>query len=325
MTTTLDTVNRLIEGNGSVGQKLLQADFNVNALRTNDVLRKEDWVLFDNKVIEVARKRLVAVGDLMSQGLSMALPNALGVTQIQWETVTDLQDAIISMSGISQGGADRPEYALNYLPVPITHKDFTISARNLAASRKHGTPLDVTQVGLATRIVAEKIETTLFNGSNVAQSANKIYGYTTHPNRNTGSVTASWVTATGTQILTDVLAMMGALANDNMYGPYMIYVPVAVYTHMGDDLKANSDKSIIERIKSIPGIIDIKPSKDLTGTNVIMVQMTDDVVDIIDGIQPTMVMWESNGGMLFHFKVLGIIVPRIKVDATNQCGIAHYS
>jgi len=324
MTTTLDNVNSLTSG-GSVGQKLLDGGFNVNALRTNDILRKDEWVSFDTKVIEVARKRLVAVGDLMSQGLSMALPNALGVTQIQWETITDLQDAIISMSGISQAGADRPEFALNYLPVPITHKDFTISARALEASRKFGTPLDTTQVELSTRIVSEKIESTLFLGSNVAQSANKIYGYTTHPNRNTGSVTASWLTATGTQILTDVLAMMGALAADNMYGPYMLYVPVATYTHMGDDLKANSDKSIIERIKAIPGIIDVKPSKDLTTTNVVMVQMTSDVVDIIDGIQPTMVMWESNGGLLFNFKVLGIIVPRIKVDATTQCGIAHYS
>jgi len=310
---------------GGVAQRLLATNFNVNALRTQDVLRKNEWISFDQKVVEVARRRLVAVGDLMAAGLTYDVPNALGVTKVEWETISDLGDATISMSGISQGQNDRPDFQLQSVPLPIIHKDFQISIRGLEASRNLGMPLDTTQAELASRIVAERIETMLFAGSNVAGTTNKIFGYTTQTNRNTGSVTATWVTATGEQILTDLLAMINRANVDNMFGPYMLYVPIAVYSKMGNDFKANSDKSILSRLKELPQIIDIKPTVDLAGTNVILVQLTSDVVDMIDGIQPTMVMWESHGGMLLNFKVLAVMVPRVKSDRETQSGIVHYS
>jgi hypothetical protein len=53
--------------------------------------------------------------------------------------------------------------------------------------------------------------------------------------------------------------------------------------------------------------------------------MSRDTVDVIDGLQPTPVMWESHGGMMMHFKVLSIMVPRLKSDFNGNCGIAHFS
>lgn len=320
------TANGLnVAGSGAVAQRLLKSNFNVESLRTQDVLQNREWIQFDNKVVEVARKRLIAVGDLVSAGLTYDVPNALGVTKLEWERSTDLTDAIVSMSGITAGQADRIEFDLQSIPLPIVHKDFHINIRALESSRRQGLPLDTMQAELAARIVSERIETMLFNGSNVAGTSNKIFGYTTQTNRNTGSVTASWLTATGEQILTDALAMVDKLVADNMYGPYVLYVPNAVYVKLGADFKANSDKSVLTRLKEIPGLINIRPAPDLTGTVVVMVQLSSDVVDMIDGIQPTLVQWESQGGMMINFKVIAIMVPRVKADKASQSGIAHYS
>lgn len=110
-----------------------------------------------------------------------------------------------------------------------------------------------------------------------------------------------------------------------MYGPFQMYVPSAVFTHMGDDFKANSDRTIMERLLAIPGISGIKETKDLTASNILLVQMTSDVVDMVDGMQPTTVEWESEGGMITNFKVMAIMVPRLKFDYVNQSGIVHYS
>lgn len=316
---------------GGVAAKLLSGNFSVNALRTQDVLRKDEWKMYDTKVIEIARQRLVATGDLIGRGLSLSIPNALGVTKVEWETMSELGDAIISMHGLTQGQNDRVEYTLNSMPLPIVHKDFHINVRALEASRTTGMPLDTTQAELAARIVSEKIESLIFLGSSVAGTGNSIAGLTTESNRNTGSVTtAAWSTqaastTTAYTIITDVLAMIDKAIADNMFGPYMLYVPTGTYVALGNDFKANGDKTILQRIKDIPGILDVRPTNNLTGANVVLVQMTADVIDMVDGIQPTVVMWESHGGMLLNFKVLAIMVPRVRSTRSGQSGVVHYS
>lgn len=326
----VDIIN-VNKSGGTVGmsvlaQRLMENNFNVNALRTNDVLRKDEWLKFDEKVIEVARERLVAVNDLMSRGLSYALPNALGVTKIEWEQVSDFGSAEISMGGLTQGQNERITFDLVGMPIPIVHKEFQINIRQLEASRKLGQSLDTTQAMLASRIVSERIEALVFNGSNIAGSSFKIQGLTTATNRTTGSTTVDWNVATGAQIIFDILAMIGDAESNQMFGPFVLYVSKASYTHMGDDYKANSDITILERIKKIPGIAAIIPTSNITDNGVaILVQVTSDVIDMIDGIQPTMVMWESQGGFLINFKVLAIMVPRIKDTMTDQSGIVHYS
>jgi len=315
-----------VNASGGVAERLLASGFNVEALRTNDVLRNREWIQFDQAVVNVARERLVGIADLMARGLTYDLPNALGVTKVEWEKVSDLTDAQVSMNGVSKAQNDRLDVGMNSVPIPIVHKDFQIGIRALHAYRQFGTPLDVTQAQVATRIVAEKLESILFNGVTIGNVNNAIYGYTNAPNRITGNTTADWNTATGDQIIGDVLAMIGAAAAKNMYGPFMIYCSVGSFVHLGADFKTSSDKSIISRLKEIPGIIDIKPTSKITDPGVVlMVQMTADVVDIIDGIQPTVVWWESQGGMLQNFKVMAIMVPRVKSDYAAQSGIVHYS
>lgn len=310
---------------GSIAEKLLKSNFNVNALRTQDVLRKDEWVSFDEAIIEVARSRLIGVQDLIDRGLTHFVPNAMGKTKLEWERVSDMQPAEISMGGVTQGQNDRPLFDLKAIPLPIIHRDFSINIRALEASRDKGESLDTTSAKLAVRLVSEKIEDLLFNGSNIAGTSFTIPGYTTAANRNTGSVTASWLTTTGANIVGDTLDMIDDAKGDNMYGPYILYVPTAVHTAMQDDYKAESDKTILQRVKEIDSISDVRPTNDLTASNILLVQMTSDVVDMIDGIQPTAVQWESNGGFTTNFKVLAIMVPRIRDDYTDQSGIVHYS
>lgn len=318
----------LVQGgvaSGSIADRLLATNFNINALRPQTTLRRDEWIHFDNAVTEVARERLNGISDLVSAGLTFNLPNAMGKTSIEWEKVSDMEGAEVSMAGVTQGQNDRIDYANDSMPVPIVHKEFQLNIRALAASRNLGDALDTTQAAYASRKVSEKLEDMLFLGSTILGSSNPIYGYTTAPQRNTGSVTATWTTATGAQILADTLAMIALANNDQMYGPFIIYVPLAVFANMSNDYKAESDKTILQRIEELPNISSVRVAERLTGTNIIMAQMTRDVVELVDGIQPTMVQWESQGGFVQHFKVLAIMPPRFKTTYTNQSGIVHYS
>jgi uncharacterized linocin/CFP29 family protein len=310
---------------GSAAQRLMASGFDPSALRTNGTLQKDEWILLDTEVVDIARKNLVITMDLMSRGLTFSLPNALGTTRLEWEKVSDMEGAIITMSGLSQSQNDRIVYDLDGMPIPIIHKDFNINLRALAASRKRGEALDVTQARIASRKVSETIETLIFDGATVLGANNPIYGLRTAPYRNTGSLSESWATADGTSIINDAISMAQMLVDDNMYGPYVVYIGTNVALRFAEDYKTDSDKTIMNRLMELPTIADVKWSKDLPANEVIMVQMTSDVIELVDGMQPTTVEWETHGGFVVNFKVMAIIIPRIRNDFLNQSGIAHFS
>jgi uncharacterized linocin/CFP29 family protein len=337
---SIDAVASLGDGRtlagGSVAQRLLASDFDIDALRpcaelssqglaVNGTLLKDEWILMDNAVQNIARERLPIVTDLIQRGLVMQLPNALGITSLEWERVkNDLLDAEVTMSGLPEATKDRQEFELINMPIPLFHKEFYLNLRHVSAARRNGRNPDTSHAEVATRKIAERIETVMFNGLTVGGQT--IYGLITEPNRNTGSVTASWATATGEQILSDLLAMKDEAANSNNFeGPYMLYVPKTVGNRLDEDFKANSDKTIRQRLLEVEDISGIMSTSRLTGTNVVLAQTTSDVLQVIDGIQPTMVEWESHGGFQMNYKIFAIMLPRVRSDGLNQSGIVHYS
>lgn len=314
-----------LSASGPVAMRLLESGFNVNALRTNDVLRKDEWKQYDQALIEVARDRLPLVNLLVSRGLTYNIPNGLGTTILEWETVSDMEPAEVSLAGVTRGTQDTLDFTLQSMPLPIIHKDFTLNIRKLEASRRTGQPLDMAQLELATRLVAEKTESMVIAGHTLQIGTSTIKGLATEANRNTGSVTANWASATGAQIVGDVLTAIAALQNDNMYGPYSILVPYDAYRNMYNDFKTESDKTIAQRVMEIPGITEIVPSQNMPAGEVIFVQLSRDVIDEVIGMQPTVVQWESMGGLQVHFKVMSIMVPRVRSTYTGQSGIMHLS
>lgn len=314
-------------GSGPVAERLLAADFNINALRTNAVLRKDEWLQMDETLIEIGRKRLVAVGELMSRGLQHPISNGLGTTILEWEQVSDMDPANVSMSGITEGERDTLEFTLQNMPLPIIHKDFNINIRKLEASRSTGQSLDMAQTAMASILVNEQIESMVFLGHATREGTAQIFGLTTEPNRNTGSVTADWDAGatTGQNKLDDVLSMIDALQIDHMYGPYGMFVPNTAHLELQDDFKANSDKTQMQRLLEVTGLEFIKASTDVPAGAVIMFQLTKDVIDEVVGMQPTIVQWETHGGMTVNFKVMAIMIPRVRSTVTNQSGVAHFS
>jgi uncharacterized linocin/CFP29 family protein len=308
-------------------QRFLASNGDINQFRSMSVLREDDWREFDSVVTNVARDRFSLVTDLMSRGLTRGLTNPLAVTQLSWDRVSEMNDAQVDMTVEAPDVKDRVLFAQDSMPLPIIHKGFSLNLRTLLASRRQGTGVDTLQVERATRKVVEKIESLFIGTSTYATGiAGSIYGLTTHPQRNTDSVTASWATATATQIVGDVLKMIKALEADNMYGPYGLYVPKAALQNMRNDYGTAGDiRTILQRVLEIPEIAYVKSNMFLTGNNVVMVNLTRDVIDVIDGFQPRLIEWQTQGDMVTEFRVMAMILPRIKRDYDNQSGIAHFS
>lgn len=300
-------------------------------LRTNDTLRKDEWLAFDTALVQEAVIRLVGVADLIGQGLTIPVANALGKMMLGYEKVTDMDPAVTSLDGLAQTTNDVQEFDFNQIPLPITHKDFFINLRTLAASREKGEPLDTTQVATAGRVVAEKAEKMLFQGGKTFGGL-PIYGYTTFPDRIT-SVNFDggndWATATttkaGSSFLKDVTAALTAAAAKRQYGPFMIYVPTDAGVNIENDYNAGTAnaQTIRQRIESIQQIKGVKVADQLPSGSVVFVQMTSDNVVWVQGEDLQTVQWDEYGGFEINFKAFQIAVPLIRSDADGRSGIVH--
>jgi uncharacterized linocin/CFP29 family protein len=298
-------------------------------------LRRDEWKELDRALYDIKRQRLGAVDDVRAAGLTYRLGNPMGTTVLEWHDVGDALTAVISMDAATRGNNDRVTFQHNYLPIPIIHVDYEINLRELETSRNMGNPFDTTLAERAARKILEQEEdmllgvgTTFSYGTADSRSRNSIYGYLTHPDRNTVNLSIPWnasaMTAAG--ILQDVLEMKQSMINSYFDGPYQIYIPTAYETVLDDDYDTQTPGTTIrERLLKIAGIKGIKVLNKLTADNVLMVQMTSDVVRLVEGFDLQNVEWKTEGGMLSHYKVMSIVVPQIRSDRNGKCGIVHLS
>lgn len=286
-------------------------------------LRKDEWVEYDKTVIKTVRDRLVGVNDLVQRGLTYTIGNGMGTTVLQYEDMNDPGTAHVSMDGATRGENDRPEYVMNYLPLPITHSDFQLNARVLAASRNGSMPLDTTNSESAARRVAEKLEDMLFTATTFTYGGGTIYSYLNHPHINPVTLGTHWDSSSksGANILTDVEGMMEASIEAGFYGPWVLYVPKGYQVVLGQDYTTGYPKTIRQRLLELENLEAIKIADRLTAHKVVLVQMTADVVRMVIGMGITPVEWETEGGMIIRMKVMTIQVPQIRSDQNGNCGV----
>lgn len=290
-------------------------------------LRKDDWKLLDDAIVKAAQERLRLVNDLRAAGLTFTIPQGMGKTVLETETQSNINDAVISMDGMREGEGDRPEFEITNLPLPITHKDFQFSARQILTSRSGGSPLDTTMAELAGRKVAESIEKlALGRLATYTYGGGTVYGLVNFASRMTRTISdptaAGW---TGEDLLNDVLQMRQQSVNAFHYGPWNLYVAPSWDVYLDQDYKSDTDKTTRERIASVNGVQNIITLDFLQDYDVVLVQLTSDVIRMVIGMDITTLQWESKGGLQKNFKVMTIMVPQLRADFNSRTGIVHGS
>jgi hypothetical protein len=289
-------------------------------------LRKDEWKQMDEAIVKAAQKELNAWSDLRSMVPAYTIANGMGKTILETERESDVTDAAVSMDGLARDTADRVETDLVNLPLPITHKGFNYSLRQVMASRNSGQALDVSNGQLAARKVAESIEKMYLGElSSYKFGGGTVAGLTNFASRNTVTLTAP-TSSNHATTLNEVLDMRAAAYADNHYGPFMLYASPGWDQYLDEDYSASKgDNTLRERLRKVQGIIDVKTSRFLSDTTLLLVQMTPDVVRAVSGMEITTVQWDSMGGMQQNFKVMAIQVPQLRADFDGNCGIVHGS
>jgi len=297
--------------------------FNAKKLRNNNsLLTKDEWIQLDNTIVDVARIRLRAVGDLQSRGYQMTM-DGMSNPILQWQTMSRTQGVDVSMDPRVIGNNSAVNFGLEQLPLPVIHTDYSIPWRQLQISRSGGAPLDTTIAAQKTQDVSEKVEDILVNGlDGYTYGGATIYGYMDTPNSAAVSLTAWYAASDGTGIVSDLLKMKQALIDKKKYGPYLVYIPTAAETIFDGDYRSGYSQTTRARVDQIQEIEEVRVLDTLDSDKVIMVQLSPGNVEIINGLQMTNINWDTKGGQELNFKIMTIMIPRFLSDQDGNLGVA---
>lgn len=291
----------------------------INQLRNNSLLRTDEQQELDRLIVDIARQPIGVFSDLQKRGLIQR--TGIGTMVSVWQQASDMNDATVNMSLASRGRKDRVEFSAAGVPVPVIMAEFSIEERELAASRAGFGGLDLTHVDTATRKVLEKIEDMVCNGSTVKLNSYTLPGLTNHTNRNSGNG-ADWGTVGN--IETNVKTMLAAEQADAYFGPFVLYLNHVQFLEMHAQVGTTNDRTALERVKMLPGIIDVVPTSKITAGQCALVQVTRDVIDVVVAQDIIAVPWQTEPGIQ-NWKVMAILAPRVKADQDGKSGIYHMS
>lgn len=301
----------------------------VDSMRMLTPMPDEAQRLIDTAVTKVGLQRLRVVADVMAAGLIFDVPDWLGTMELYWESQSRAGGAKRTMSPGTRGERQNIDRLGQRLPVFATVDDFSFNIRLLKAWQRYGTPLDTTMISESTRNCHEAIEDQAINGaSEVSIGGYTVPGLLNAPHAATFTYVSneSWTNANhdGQDILTDVKAGVTALVANNRYGPYHLWIPTDYGIKLSDDFKANGDKSILARLKELEfeGPLTISVADKLPADRTVLVQMTDDVLDVVRGQEPVAISWSDGPKWEFSWAVLSCMILRVKSDYDENSGIA---
>ena len=299
----------------------------------NGALRHEDFLVIQDKVLEVRRRKLNGIADLMAAGLSFGVD--IGEQLVGFENINEFQEAEQEMNPDGTYQNNDTSFGVAYVPNPITHQSFSVPWRQKGFDYKRS--LGMTE---AIRQVSEKLEDMLFNGNtsivaNFNGANQPLYGYTTHPDRGTGTI-SDWTLTTAAGLAAIVpetveqvglmFSAQGGVSNDSV----VMYVANDIWTNLQNDYKvestdtAGSGMMVVERIKKIAQIKDVKPAEKLAAGQVMLVEMEERTIQLAIASDVIAVPHQETSPMMPQvMTIYAAMVPQIKSDSNNNTGIRH--
>ena len=297
-----------------------------NALHTNSTtLRHEDFLVIQEMITEVRRRKLNGITDLQEAGLTF--PVSIGDQIVGTENINEFTDAEQDQNPNSYDNDDTV-FAETYVPNPITHKTFGVPWRQQGFSYKTSSGLRESM-----RKVAERLEETLFNGNanikvSFGGSLQSIYGYTTHPNRGTATISDWSNIANNDAIVNEVIANIGTMFAEQggvEMNSVVLYFPKNFKEAMDRDYSTlKGDLTVAERIMKIPEMKAVKFAEKLADSNVVYVEMSDRTVQLAVASDIVAVPHVKTNPMATQpITTYAAMVQIIKADSAGNTGILH--
>lgn len=296
------------------------------AVRVNNdsILPYEAWRLIDGTMVETARPKMRVTADMIAAGLVENI-DAMSLTTLTYRTMTESGSARIVMDPAVHGERDRPKFGQRSMPVPFIEAEWSFNLREMNIAKRGGQPLDLTQIKTATRIVMETVEDLVLGTSATPFSYNGLTlpGILNFPYALAKVMTlptaVGWTPAT---LYNEINEMRQQSIDNNYDGPWVAYFSSGWDIYLNKKYSsAYQSGTLRQEILALDGISGVRVLRRLSGYKVVLIQMTSDVFQLINGLPLRAIQWGSPDGWIVHGKIITSILPQPRYDAANQTGI----
>jgi uncharacterized linocin/CFP29 family protein len=303
-----------------------QGKLDIAQMRTNSTLPTDAYKFYDDKLVKVAKQELRIVQDCVEAGLVDNSLN-LGDTIVSYDKLADMSDAEASMDGITRSQNGALTFNQAGVPVPVYRKDFELDQRRIQAVLNRGSmSLPSTGLELATRKVAEKINSVCWDGFGKTVDGMSLKGLRNASGVNAVSATASWGGGSETP-LSDIESMIQAIQADG-YGftenSCVLYVSPDNWAFIDEDYStAKGEKTYKQRFESYSPIRKVELGSGLSDGECILVEMRSDVLELKVAQDITFYELPQVDPMLSQFSVIGSMALIVKSDYKGKSGVAY--
>ena len=290
----------------------------------NGTLRHEDFMVIQDRIVEVRRRSLNGISDLKSAGLSFGV--SIGEQLVGFENINEFQEANQEMNPNSYDNNDMT-FSESFVPNPITHQSFSVPWRQQGFDYKRS--LGMTE---SVRQVAEKLEDTLFNGNakiavNFQGTNYPIYGYTNHPDRGQGTISDWTLEANVEKIVPEMVDQIGRMWSDQGgvgNKSVVVYVSNDIWNIFQKDYKPTVVGTIMNRVMQIAQIKDVKPAEKLGSKQVMLVEMEARTIELAQASDIITIPHQKTNPMAPQvMTTYAAMIHQIKVDSNGNTGIRH--
>ena len=259
----------------------------------NATLRKDEFEIVDETVTTELRDRMTVFSRFRELGLIQVV--GIGDIERVTERLNGFSEAQIVFDAEAEIETDAANYENDRRAVPMIAHGFGFGMRQLASSEKRGANLQVDQVGLAARAVADKFEDLITNGlASGGPSGGGVPGLTTAANAIDVSLGTPWDESGATPV-DDVTSMLAAAYARKIFGPFDLWIPNNWWAAVQDDYSdQKGDRTFLERIEAFPDIMRVLPNDKLAADNAVLVAMDRQFIDISLALNATAFQYKKN-------------------------------
>lgn len=291
------------------------------------IFTPEEWKAIDTRLREIATSRQVGIAKLKELGLVYNLANPFASHVLEHTKTNDGHDAEVNMNFKVTNETDKQAVKTASIPIPVISWRWGFDIRDLQTSRVYNRPLDLKGATVGARKIGEKLESMMFGAKATILDDKKIDSIISFNDSNKIATLHNW-NAPGTttaDILDDIKAMKQLSTKDKHYGPWILFVSQTYEGRLDDDYGVDATTkayiSLLNRIKEVRGIKDVIVSDFLPADTVALVQMTNDTIELINGMELTTVQIMNAGGLNFEMLSFVMQVPAVYSDYEGNCGI----
>jgi len=291
------------------------------------IFTPEEWKAIDTRLREIAASRQVGIAKLKELGLVYNLANPFASQSLEYMKTSDMHDASVNMNFKVTNETDKQAVKTASIPIPVISWRWGFDIRELQMSRLYNRPLDLQGAKVGARKIGEKLESMMFGANATILDDKKIDSIISFADSNKIATLHNW-NATGTtttDILDDVIALKKKSIEDKHFGKWILFVAQNYEARLDDDYGVDATTKayipLMDRIKKINGILDVIVSDFLPDDTVALVQMTNDTIELINGMELTTVQLMNAGGLNFEMLSFVMQTPAVKSDYYGNCGI----